>query len=143
MTIAMPRPGAVSTESGRMSSKTLPCTAQAARAARGFVSQLIHLWGYEPLREAAVEVVSELVTNALLHGETRDTIHVRCYEHASALWLEIDDCTSAAPALRTNDADSIASERGRGLLLVEALTTDWGWHVTASGKTVWAQWELP
>lgn len=142
MTTVAP-PDAVSTESGRARSMTLPCTPRAARAARGFVSELIYQWGWAALCEDAVEVVSELVTNALLHGKTCDAIDVRCYEDDGALWFEVDDRSSTVPTMRTTDADLTASEQGRGLLLVDELTTDWGWRCTASGKTVWAQWELP
>ena len=30
------------------------------------------------------------------------------------------------------------AESGRGLLLVEAISTRWGWYATSDGKVVWA-----
>ena len=38
------------------------------------------------------------------------------------------------------------AERGRGLALVEALSSRWGWHpvsITGLTKSIWAEWHLP
>jgi len=51
--------------------------------------------------------------------------------------IEVWDAAPGKPVpARTDDPDA---EGGRGLLLVEALSSGWGWYATPYGKTVWAR----
>lgn len=82
----------------------------------------------EQTRTDALLVISELVTNAVLHGS--GAIHVRIVLDRRCLRVEVDD---EGVGLGPPAPDS------RGLLLVNALARDFGVRPTASGKTVWAE----
>ncbi|WP_432062777.1 ATP-binding protein [Streptomyces sp. S1] len=108
-----------------------------ARARQSAVARLCR-WG---LRTDAVEtaalVVSELVTNGVVHGEGQVRLRVfRCAE--DALRVEVRD-ESPFPA-RVRDADDDALG-GRGLCLVDALSREWG--VSPDGRTTWAALSAP
>ncbi|GGW98167.1 hypothetical protein GCM10010297_19760 [Streptomyces malachitofuscus] len=89
----------------------------------------------------AVIVTSELVTNALTHS-AGDRIHFRLLLAPDVIRIEVEDQARGPglPVLRRPGPDD---QNGRGLLLVDALSSDWA--VTSvpgrSGRTVWA--ELP
>ncbi|WP_051966862.1 ATP-binding protein [Kitasatospora mediocidica] len=101
--------------------------------------------GGELYVEAAELVLSELVTNALVHARTSPgrLIMVRFELPPDRLLLiEVHDASPKAPTARraTGPEGSEAAESGRGLVLVEALSTDWGSRPRAGGvgKCVWA-----
>ncbi|MEW2618941.1 ATP-binding protein [Streptomyces sp. NPDC048106] len=110
--------------------------------ARHRAARLVGEWGYAALAEDVALVVSELMTNALLHGSLRGRfIRLRLLATTATLRAEVSDPRGERrPSLRTAIDDD---QFGRGLLLVEALTDDWGVAPRAgAGKTVWAQWRL-
>jgi anti-sigma regulatory factor (Ser/Thr protein kinase) len=79
-------------------------------------------------------LVSELVTNAVRHGEP--PLFMRIDGTAQRLRVEVTDEGEAAPG-RVEEADAWA-EQGRGLMLVDALATEWGCApVPGGGKVVW------
>lgn len=89
------------------------------------------------LVEAASLVVSELVTNAVLHARTAIGVAIQVLE-GGGVRLEVSDDSPALPRQRRYSQDS---STGRGLVLVEALSGRWGvarWE-DATGKTVWAE----
>jgi anti-sigma regulatory factor (Ser/Thr protein kinase) len=79
--------------------------------------------------------VSELVTNAVRHSAPHDgTFHLDIRVDRDKLRVECHDSGSKKPTLLTpSDAD----EGGRGLLLVQALTSRWGVGPRPAGKCVW------
>ncbi|UUU33892.1 ATP-binding protein [Streptomyces sp. CA-210063] len=109
--------------------------------ARRRTTRLITEWGYPHLAGDAALVVSELATNALLHGSLRDRlIRVRLTVTATTLRVEVSDpCGERLPEPRTADD---ADQFGRGLLLVAALADQWGCDPRIVGKTVYAEWVL-
>lgn len=83
--------------------------------------------------EAAVLLASELVSNAAQHagGGTELTVRVE----GPMLRVEAGDRSSRKPRLRRPGP---LDDAGRGLLLVDVLSSDWGVHDRADGgKTVW------
>ncbi|KPC70152.1 hypothetical protein ADL26_17890, partial [Thermoactinomyces vulgaris] len=81
----------------------------------------------------------ELVTNALLHsgGETLLTARpVRREDGGRALRLSVTDASPASPRRRAATGQATS---GRGMLLVEELTSDWGVEPRGNGKTVWCE----
>ena len=104
-------------------------------AARRFISRLCATWNCGPTAADAELVVSELVTNALLHAGATCELRARFAE--SVLRLEVRDGGPGAPDLQ---AASNESEHGRGLVLVSALCSAWGIDNQAGGgKVVWAE----
>ncbi|KGN42551.1 ATP-binding protein [Knoellia aerolata] len=84
--------------------------------------------------EDAVLVASEVVTNAVLHGE--GPVMVRARRSPGLLRVEITDVGAALPHPTFTAEDA---EDGRGLLIVEALAARWGVDAAhpEPGKTVW------
>ncbi|MGY0023226.1 ATP-binding protein [Streptomyces sp. cg35] len=115
--------------------------AQARRMTRTHLSR----WGAcEDTCDAAALVVSELVTNAIVHTASR-RIHCELRElrddagERVRIAVRDEGCISGD----TRPAGRIApeEEHGRGLLLVAAVSTAWGAQETGPGLLVWA--ELP
>ncbi|MEU6607241.1 ATP-binding protein [Streptomyces shenzhenensis] len=117
----------------------LPATPASVGAARRAVRALLTSWGTgEDVRDNAVIVTSELVTNAVTHSAS-ERIACRLHSTAGRLRIEVEDQNRAAalPTPRRPDPDD---QSGRGLLLVEALSRDWGVTGThRSGRVVWAE----
>lgn len=90
--------------------------------------------GREDLLDAAELVVSELVTNALLHTAT--PIDFSATVDEKGLHLEVGDGSPSRPSERDNAA---LSGTGRGLALVHELTDQWGVRAAGEGKVVWAR----
>ena len=88
----------------------------------------------ETVHYAAV-VVSELVTNAVIHANTTVTVGLHLLPEGAAR-IEVGDGSSWPPSRKLPTADEPG---GRGLILVEALAKDWGVTPTADGKKVWAE----
>jgi anti-sigma regulatory factor (Ser/Thr protein kinase) len=123
----------------------LAAAPDAVPQARRLVRQVLSDWGRTDVTDTVELVVSEIVTNAVraAGGLSAD----RPAAVAIQLWLIADeadvivyvfDPSQAQPQLRQVDAEA---ESGRGLLLVEMLTTEWGsFRPDAQpGKVVWAR----
>ena len=87
--------------------------------------------------ETAQLLVSELVTNAILHAETPLVLQI--HPASSGFRVTVQDNSPDRP-IPEQDANS-DSDSGRGLQLVDALATDWGCETLPTGKRVW--FELP
>lgn len=79
-------------------------------------------------------VVTELATNAALHGEP--PITVRASQLGSTVRVEVEDAGRAMPVPLQQRTDAMT---GRGLSLVAALASSWGVEPGATGKIVWAE----
>lgn len=76
--------------------------------------------------------LSELVTNAVLHG--RAPISVRMSLHTDRLHVEVHDGSTLSPSFSMLDPTAVT---GRGLLLLSALADAWGVEALPTGKSVW------
>ncbi|AYL40256.1 ATP-binding protein (plasmid) [Streptomyces fungicidicus] len=118
----------------------LPATPASVRTARGGVRELLTAWAVDDdVRDNAVVVTSELVTNALTHA-AGDRIVCRLRLLADRIRIEVEDQARGPglPMLRRPGPDD---QNGRGLLLVDTLSSDWA--VTRPpgrpGRVVWAE----
>lgn len=79
-------------------------------------------------------VVSELVTNAVVHGTGPITLRVRVID--AFVSVGVQDCGLDVPQLHGADP---SREGGRGMAVVAGLVSDWGVRVDGdTGKEVWA-----
>jgi len=83
-------------------------------------------------RDDALLVVSELVTNAVVHG--RGDLRVVMVYTDDRLRLEVHDGDSNPPVQREFRS---AEPGGYGLNIVDQLCEEWGWASTDGGKLVW------
>jgi len=108
-------------------------------AARRHTRQVLQSWGLHGAADDTELVVSELVSNAM-------AISAAIKQQDIRLWLVSDgqqvlvlvwDASLDPPEITSSAADA---DGGRGLLLVEALSTQWGWYPATElgGKAVWA-----
>ncbi|MGK3942675.1 ATP-binding SpoIIE family protein phosphatase [Streptomyces caeruleatus] len=129
---------------------TLPGSPLAPGSARALIREAVTEWrelalpGTELLtdRQAddAVVVVSELVTNAVVHAGTDIDLHCRLEAPTGALVVEVlDHHPSRAPREGDVEPSYGTPEYGRGLRLVAALAETWGVTYRTGAKTVWAQ----
>ncbi|MFH9264267.1 ATP-binding protein [Streptomyces sp. NPDC017546] len=113
-------------------------TAHSVVLSRHRAARLVLQWGHPALAGDAALLVSELATNALLHGAIRGRLfRVRLTLTATALRIAVSDPRGERlPSLRRPDADDCY---GRGLLIVARLADDWGVEPRTVGKTVYAE----
>ncbi|MES4879813.1 ATP-binding protein [Streptomyces sp. NBC_01723] len=105
----------------------------------------------ESLAEALVLLVSELVTNAVVHTGRSAVLRLVLPEAApgepgqlgepgtpeeTTVRLEVDDASDLAPVPRCVDDEATG---GRGLALVDGLADRWGWSREGTGKRIWCE----
>lgn len=117
----------------RPQSIELPTRPESARAAREFLAGATCDRHEARVLDEAQLLVSELVGNAIRHGAPPIEVEVCCVGRES-LQVRVRDSGTGVPLPR--DADS-AAEGGRGLALVDLISTDWGTDRDPEGKTVW------
>ena len=86
----------------------------------------------EDLNMRLAAVVSELVTNAILHART--PFKVRVSNGVHAIRVDVSDESSDVPTPRPYDITDVT---GRGLHIVAGLADRWGVSRHSGGKTVW------
>ena len=119
---------------------TVPAVPPAVSAAREWSRQAVRRWHLGEAAEAIEHLVSELVTNSVEHAECVSVTVLLIYGHGM-LRLEVRDQDAAhVPALKHPEPGDL---RGRGLVIVQALSDRWGVQVTGSGKAVWCEFAVP
>ena len=125
---------------------------RAVAGARRFVQEALDAWQVEgDAADVAVLCVSELVTNAVIHAVAG--CEVRLVLHDDVLTLSVRDGGAAVPLTPSSSgeptdrpshqpSDDPLDAQGRGLQLVEMLTTRWGSELDADGMTVWCELDL-
>jgi anti-sigma regulatory factor (Ser/Thr protein kinase) len=92
------------------------------------------LAGVDPeVVETAALLVSELVTNAIVHGSGEASLVVEVYEGHVHVEVADSEPTLDLRPLRVEPT----SEHGRGLATVDALASSWGVEPRLAGKAVW------
>jgi len=105
---------------------------------------LLREWSLVELGDVTELVVSELVTNAVATTVERclaSPIRWRLSTNFVQVLIEVWDGDPTPPPAPATEPPPPTAVAGRGLLLVGALCTRWGWHSlpTAPGKVVWAE----
>lgn len=107
---------------------------------RAWTSQILREWQLTQLTDSAQLITSELLANASLKGRRLDrpALRLTLLSDRQQLLILVRDYDPGAPVLRHASEDD---ESGRGLMLVEAISDQWGWCPLAdgtAGKLVWA-----
>jgi hypothetical protein len=114
-------------------------SAAGASFARRILVRRLRAWGYET--DPAALLIGELAANAATHCPATRLFRMRIAVRGAVLRIEAtDDCGQLAPELvKPNDE----AESGRGLLLVDALSSAWGVEPShGGGKTVWCEYPV-
>jgi len=114
--------------------QTIRPAADAVTSIRRNVAAALAEWGVASVAaDDVLLIVSELTTNSLRYGSAPMRCRVRLDEHAVV--VDVSDRGSSRPERRT--VFDPTAENGRGLILVDALSSRWGVRPTGSGKSVW------
>ena len=113
-------------------SLTLECEPRSVATARRRVTELLGDRAGTAAAEVLELLVSEVVTNAVVHA--RSAVGVRVAVAADRAHVEVTDSSPSSPVRRDARMDSLG---GRGLLLLDRLAAAWGVRRRADGKVVW------
>ncbi|MEU5954975.1 ATP-binding protein [Streptomyces sp. NPDC047525] len=113
----------------------------------------------EPLAETLILLISELVTNAVVHTGCPAVLRMRLPDAPDVtgkaagassasgaagaagagpgtVRVEVADASACPPKQRHADGDAT---NGRGLELVDGLADRWGWQTEGAGKSIWCE----
>lgn len=110
----------------------LQAVPDAAPRARAALRDLVRGTPYEARLDDGELAVSELVTNAVLHG--REPLVLRLALSPGCLRVEVRDGSPVSPSFSMLDPTAVT---GRGLMLISAASDRWGVEPVAGGKRVW------
>jgi anti-sigma regulatory factor (Ser/Thr protein kinase) len=103
-------------------------------AARDLLRRVVAGTVFDARMEDAELALSEMVTNAVLHGREPIALTVTLTEHA--LRVEVTDANPVSPSFSMLDQTAVT---GRGLLLISAVADRWGVDPAGTGKVVWIE----
>lgn len=103
---------------------------QARRWARGVLAA----WDADALEWELSQLLTEVVTNAVLHAQTPVRVVLEHDAASGRLRCEVSDGSPVLPRVRRH---STQATTGRGLRLLDSVATSWGTQRSAAGKTVW------
>jgi GAF domain-containing protein/anti-sigma regulatory factor (Ser/Thr protein kinase) len=107
------------------------------RTARTFVHDQMGAWGLQDMSDALELVVSEIVTNALIHAGSDVDVRLRAFPDRVRLEVRDSDTNPPVPSpLSLAEEENAEAEHGRGLMIVEALADAWNSSPNGQGKTV-------
>lgn len=100
--------------------------------ARRFTRNQMKIWGLAAIADNAILMISELVTNAILHGGEGAVLTLLAND--LKIRAEVRDSSPAMPIVRSY---SETATTGRGMVIVDALASAWGTYAVDGGKVVW------
>ena len=107
----------------------------APRIARRFVTSTLATWGIAgTVVEHAQLLVSELVSNAVMHGGGPVVLRVIERDRGARVRIEVADGGNGLPRMRRAAPQDVS---GRGLRLVDELANGWGSSNVGGATSVW------
>ncbi|MFD7032069.1 SpoIIE family protein phosphatase [Streptomyces sp. NPDC059917] len=120
--------------------RTLLTVAQAEperiAGARQQIRELLHDWADEDQRDSAVLMVSEMVTNVLMHTDGDALLTAEAVGELGERRLRVEVADSSDEPPHKRHPGEMASS-GRGVLLMEMLADRWGVDPRGDGKSIW------
>lgn len=108
--------------------------------ARREVRDQLSAWQLTERLDIIELVVTELVTNAIQHGQPRDSLALELAADEQRIRISVIDGSALRPVAREVEADQTS---GRGMRIVEALVDRWGSDDNPDGgKQVWVELHL-
>ena len=125
----------------RHASFAIPASPESVRLARKMTEDVLHAWASPVEAYTTMVVLSEVFTNALLHGvderfAAMARISVDLIETETGLHVEVHDPNQGKRGDVAVGHSSADSESGRGLELVEVLAASWGYKLTPTGRPI-------
>jgi serine/threonine-protein kinase RsbW len=119
--------------------RVLPGTPESVSLARGLAREV--LGDSHPALETVLLVVSELVTNAIIHsqsGAAGGTVLLALCPGPAGILIQVRDNGGAWRPLELV-RPGMAAEHGYGLVLVDALADSWGTLASTQGRVTWCR----
>ncbi|MEU0518741.1 ATP-binding protein [Streptosporangium sp. NPDC006007] len=127
---------------GLLGQVDLPAEVATVPQVRRYVRDLLDGTGH-PQTDEALLLVTELVTNSVRHSDSGRTpggrVTVTVIAHNGTLHFDVIDAGSAGHRPMLCPDVPFDSGGGRGLWLVQEMSSAWGWYETAAGRVVWFQ----
>lgn len=125
---------------------TLPGVLRSVGCARGFVRDAVLARSRrdDPVLDDMVTVASETVANAIKHtasGLEGGEVRVVLRDAGGVYRLEVGD--DGAAGARPHVKDEVGAETGRGMRIVAALASRWGFRADGHRTVVWAEFPAP
>ena len=123
----------------------LPCRVPAVPHARAVARGAVAAWGRAHLADDVALVVSELVTNAVVHAPDSEVLTLEVLNRTDGVRIVLADGSSIAPVVRdlSGPLGSVDGRQdatsGRGMAIVHALASGWGVDAHGDGKRVWVE----
>lgn len=109
--------------------------ASSVAAARRFTRQTLEAWGEDELVDSASLIVSELVTNAVVHTGTSAQLTLGL--RGRHLRIDVEDQHPGRKLPIVTEPPPDTAEHGRGLMITTSLSSAWGVEYTRTAKRVW------
>ncbi|GII85927.1 hypothetical protein Ssi03_39170 [Sphaerisporangium siamense] len=109
-------------------------TPESVSRARAYVREKLGV--DHPALDDVILLVSEVVTNAVVHSDSRNGGRITLALADFHDFVRVD-VVDAGGGTITRTSDDPCAEGGRGLLLLETLAHRWNVHKTSTDRTVW------
>ena len=121
--------------------RTFAADERSVAQARAFAREMLQEWGVGDLADSVVLLVSELVTNAVVHAGTTARLELRL--DPQSVRVEVEDLHPRRNLPMVVDQPTDEAEDGRGLLITFSLASAWGVDYTSGSKRVWLRFDRP
>jgi anti-sigma regulatory factor (Ser/Thr protein kinase) len=108
---------------------------------RKLIREWLDDWELSGMADEEELLVSEVVTNGLVHGDS--DVHVVVRRYPDRVRVEVRDSDPHRARAVTMPRQEDEAEGGRGLMIVSALASAWGNSPSGRGKTVWFELPVP
>jgi anti-sigma regulatory factor (Ser/Thr protein kinase) len=113
---------------------TLNPSPRSVPAARTWARDVAEAWDLGDLDWTLLQLVTELVTNSVLHARTSSVVRLEQEIGTPGVRCAVTDFSTVRPRRRTHTSQATT---GRGLQMLDRMSSAWGVESTPTGKTVW------